>query len=240
MTFRTEVIGDCTLILGDCREVLPTLGPVDAVVTDPPYGIGESAAKNRTRGGGGGRLGMCAPTDYGDDDWDQEPCAPEVLAWMRENSRWQIIFGGNYFDLPPTSCWLVWDKENTGDFADAELAWTNLRKAVRLKRWMWNGGLRKGREERFHLTQKPLGVMEWCLGHLPEMGGGVVLDPFMGSGTTGVACARMGLRFIGVEREPRHFETACRRIREAYEQPRLFAEPAPKPVQTNLFAGDAA
>jgi site-specific DNA-methyltransferase (adenine-specific)/modification methylase len=231
---RVERIGEAVLILGDCREVLPSLGRVDAVVTDPPYGIGESAARNRTRDNG------VKATDYGDDDWDQEPCAPEVLAWMRTNSRWQIIFGGNYFDLPPTSCWLVWDKENTGDFADAELAWTNLPKAVRLKRWMWNGMLRKGREERFRLTQKPLGVMEWCLGHLPDITGGVVLDPFMGSGTTGVACVRLGLKFIGVEREPRHFETSCRRIAEAYAQPTLFAEPIAKPVQTSLFSGDAA
>lgn len=170
--FRQESIGDCRLILGDCREVLETIGPVGAVVTDPPYGIGESAKRNNTRSGPGGRLGGLRPRDYGEDDWDQEPCPPEVLTWIRKHSRWQIIFGGNYFDLPPTSCWLVWDKENTGEFADAELAWTNLPKAVRLKRWMWNGGLRKGGEERFHLTQKPLGVMEWCLTHLPDRGGG--------------------------------------------------------------------
>jgi DNA modification methylase len=232
---RTEQIGDATLYLGDCREVLATLGPVHAVVTDPPYGIGESAAKNRTRGGKG-----VEPTDYGDDDWDREPCPPEVIAWMRAQSRWQIIFGGNYFELPPTGCWLVWDKENTGDFADAELAWTNLPKAVRLKRHMWNGMLRKDREPRFHLTQKPLAVMQWALGHLPDRGGGVVADPFMGSGTTGVACVAEGWSFVGIEREARHFETACRRIEEAYKQPRLFAEPPPKPVQPSMFTGGGA
>ncbi len=233
---RIETIGDATLYLGDCRDILPTLGPVDAVVTDPPYGIGESAAKNRTRGGGGGRLGMCAPTDYGDDDWDQEPCSPDMLRWMRSNSRWQIIFGGNYFDLPPSSCWLIWDKENTGDFADAEMAWTNLRKAIRLKRHMWNGGLRKGHEERFHLTQKPVDIMAWTLTHLPAESK-TVIDPFMGSGTTGVACALAGLTFIGIERECRHFDTACRRIEAAYRQPRLFDEPAPKAVQPSLLEG---
>lgn len=238
MSPRVEIIGDAALYLGDCRDILPTLGPVDAVVTDPPYGIGESAAKNRTRGGKGGAGAGVAPTDYGDDDWDAQPCPPDALAWMRDNSRWQIIFGGNYFPLPPTSCWLVWDKENTGDFADAEMAWTNLPKAIRLKRWMWNGMLRKGQEPRFHLTQKPLGVMEWCLTHLPA-DARLIADPFMGSGTTGVACARAGLRFIGVEREPRHFDTACRRIEEAYRQPRLFTEPPVKPVQTTMF-GDAA
>lgn len=230
---RKEVIGDATLYLGDCRDILPTLGKVDAVVTDPPYGIGESAAKNRTRG-----TVAIPPTDYGSDAWDAEPCPPEALAWILANSRVQVIFGGNYFPLPPTSCWLIWDKEVNGDFADAELAWTNLPKAVRLKRWMWNGMLRKGQEPRFHLTQKPLGVMQWCLTHLPA-DVRLIADPFMGSGTTGVACVLAGRQFIGVEREAHHFDTACRRIEEAYRQPRLFEEPAPKPVQDKLF-GDAA
>jgi len=250
---RIETIGECTLYLGDCRDILPTLGPVDAVVTDPPYGIGESAKRNNTRSGPGGRLGGLKPRDYGQDDWDQEPCPPEIIAWMRANSRWQIIFGGNHLHelvvgldgcpvrvgLPPAPCWLVWDKENTGDFADAELAWTNLPKAVRLKRHMWNGGLRKGGEERVHLTQKPLDVMAWSLSHLPA-DARLICDPFMGSGTTGVACARDDLSFIGVERESRYFDIACRRIEEAYKQPRLFAEPVVKPVQSSIFDGEAA
>lgn len=212
---KEVIIGDCRLILGDCLDVLPTLGKVDAVVTDPPYGIGESAAKNNTRGK------VAAPTDYGSDNWDQKPADPCVIAWMRGNSKWQIIYGGNYFELPPSPCWLVWDKQNTGDFADCELAWTNLPKAVRRIQWMWNGMLRKGKEERFHLTQKPLGVMEWTLDQLPK-GVTAVLDPYMGSGTTGVACVKRKLSFIGIEREDHHFATACERIRKAYAQPDMF------------------
>lgn len=224
------IIGGARLYLGDCREILPALGPVDAVVTDPPYGIGESAAKNRTRSN------IASATDYGDDDWDREPAPAEVIRWIRANSSWQIVFGGNYFELPPTSCWLVWDKESTGDYADAELAWTNLAKAVRLKRHMWNGMLRKDREPRFHLTQKPLAVMEWCLSHLPG-GATLILDPFMGSGTTGVACARRGLAFIGIERSPKHFATACRRIEEAQRQGDLIRNAAvpPRPEQRALL-----
>jgi DNA modification methylase len=256
---RVERIGEAVLYQADCREVLPTLGRVAAVVTDPPYGIGETSARNSTRakpmGTAGGERNttgrIIEVRDYGDDAWDREPCPPEVLAWMRANSAWQIIFGGNHLHelvateagparvgLPPSACWLVWDKENSGDFADAELAWTNLKGAVRLKRHMWNGMLRKGREPRFHLTQKPLDVMAWALSHLPDLGGGVVLDPFMGSGTTGVACVGAGLPFIGIEREAHHFDTACRRIGEALTQPRLF-EPQrpPPPVQPVLFAG---
>ncbi len=228
---RKEVIGSCELYLGDCLEILPLLGKVDAVVTDPPYGIGESASKNRTR------ENAAPPGDYGTDDWDQSPADPRNIAWMRENSDCQIIFGGNYFDLPPSKCWLVWDKENgANDFADCELAWTNLDKAVRRINWMWNGMLRKGKEERFHLTQKPLGDMEWALSHLPASVR-TVLDPYAGSGTTGVACVKRRLQFIGIERESHHFETMCRRIEDAVSRPDMFVDAArpPVPVQETML-----
>jgi DNA modification methylase len=225
---RTETIGECTLILGDCRDVLPTLGKFDACVTDPPYGIGEAAGKNKSR------TNLAVAKDYGKDDWDNEPCSPELIAQIRAISQWQIIFGGNFFELPPSSCWLVWDKLNTGDFADCELAWTNLPIAVRRIKFMWNGMLRANGEERGdHPTQKPIGVMEWALGHL--IGSHSIIDPFMGSGTTGVACARLGLKFTGIEREQKYYAAACRRIEAAYKQPRLFAEPAPKPKQEALL-----
>jgi len=229
MSVRKEQLSENIVVYcGDNREILPTLGRFDACVTDPPYGIGESAAKNRTRGL------LAKPTDYGTDAWDAEPADPDVIVWMRQNCDWQIIFGGNYFSLPPSSCWLVWDKEVNGDFADCELAWTNLPKAVRRLRWMWNGMLRKGREERFHLTQKPLGVMSWCLEHLPP-DVRTVIDPYAGSGTTGVACVGKSLGFTGIEREAHHFDTTCRRIAEELRRPRLFAEPVAKPVQEALF-----
>jgi DNA modification methylase len=217
---RKEVIGRATLYLGDCRDILPTLGKVDAVVTDPPYGIGESAKKAATRGRASELCPRAIVKTYIGDAWDHEPCPAEVIAWLRENSQWQVIFGGNYFDLPPTSCWLIWDKENSGDFADAEMAWTNLPKAIRLIRHMWNGMIRKGREERFHLTQKPRDVMAWCLTHVPDAA--TILDPFMGSGTTGVAAVQMQRDFIGIEREPAYFDIACRRIEDAQRQGSLF------------------
>lgn len=226
---REEIIGDCRLILGDCRDVLPMLGRFDACVTDPPYGIGEAAGKNASRGN------LAVAKDYGKDEWDNEPCSPDLIAQIRAISQWQIIFGGNYYALPPASCWLVWDKENgNNDFADCELAWTNLPKAVRRIKFMWNGMLRANGETRGdHPTQKPIGVMEWALGHLIDSHS--VIDPFMGSGTTGVACVRQGLKFTGIEREPKYFDIACRRIEEAYRQPRLFAEPTPKPKQEALL-----
>ncbi len=213
-----------TLYLGDCREILPTLGKVDAVVTDPPYGIGESSAKVASRGK------LAAPKDYGAFDWDKEPPPAWVIQMLRDISRYQIIFGGNYYDLPPSSCWLVWDKKNgSNDFADCELAWTNMPKAVRRIEWLWNGMIRKGSDVREHPTQKPLGVMSWALDQLPD-DAKLVCDPFMGSGTTGVAAVTRGLSFVGIEREPAYFETALARISEALERPSLLVE-TPKPMK---------
>ena len=226
---RSEQIGDATLILGDCREVLPTLGRVDAVVTDPPYGIGEAAGKNASRGN------LAHAKDYGIEAWDDAPIPADLMALVRGAGRWCVVFGGNYYECPPASCWLVWDKMNTGDFADCELAWTNLPKAVRRIRYMWNGMIRANGETRGdHPTQKPIGVMSWVLQQLPQ-NTRTVLDPFMGSGTTGVSCVAEGLSFLGIEREPRYFDIACRRIEEAYRQPRLFAEPRPQPVQEAML-----
>jgi DNA modification methylase len=212
-----EIIGDATLYLGDCSEILPTLDKVDAVVTDPPYGIGESAGKNKSRGN------LAVAKDYGDDDWDISPISDELIKSVIGAGRNAIVFGGNYYAMPPTKCWLIWDKENgENDFADAELAWTNLNKAVRLRRYMWNGMLRANKEPRGdHPTQKPIGIMEWCISHLPE-GTQTILDPFMGSGTTGVACMNLQRKFIGIEREQKYFDIACKRIEQAQKQERLF------------------
>lgn len=207
---RVEHIGAATLYLGRCEDVLPTLQRVDAVVTDPPYGIGEAAGKNASRGN------MAVAKDYGSEDWDNQPISAEIMAAVRAAGRWNIIFGGNYYDCPPASCWLVWDKVNgTNDFADCELAWTNLPKAVRRIRYMWNGMIREpGAQRGDHPTQKPLEVMKWAISHLPAPAD-IILDPFMGSGTTGVAALQLGRRFIGVEKSPVFFEAACRRLREA-------------------------
>ena len=234
MTHREEIIGDCRLILGDSEQVLHGLPVFDAVVSDPPYGIGEAAGKNKSRGN------IAVAKDYGCDEWDNEPVSSDLMALVRAAGCHQIIFGGNYYALPATSCWLVWDKLNgENDFADCELAWTNLPKAVRRIRYLWNGMLRANGEERGdHPTQKPVGVMAWALNQLPA-GTRTIIDPFMGSGTTGVACALAGLTFTGIERETRYFDAACRRIEAAYKQPRLFAEPAPKVVQPS-FLDDAA
>lgn len=212
-----QEIGNSTVILGDCVDILPILGKFDAVVTDPPYGIGEARKNNASRGK------LAIAKDYGVSDWDDQPITKESVDLLRNISKWQIIFGGNYFDLPPTKCWLIWDKENgASDFADAELAWTNLDKAVRLKRYMWNGMLRANKEPRGdHPTQKPVGIMEWVISHLPSTVN-TIIDPYMGSGTTGVACMNLEKRFVGIERERKYFDIACKRLENAQRQERLF------------------
>ena len=236
---KEVVIGDARLLLGDCLSIMPTLEPVDAVVTDPPYGIGESAGKAKTRTSGLASSLTRAHLylrDYGEDDWDNQT-ADQAVQLAISKAKHCIIFGGNYYDLPPTSCWLIWDKKNgASDFADCEMAWTNLSMAVRKIDYLWNGCLRRERHiAREHPTQKPLGVMVWCLEKLPATAT-IILDPFMGSGTTGVACAKLGRKFIGIEQEEKYFDIACERIRKAYDQPDLFiAPPEEKPKQKGLL-----
>ena len=180
----------------------------DLLLTDPPYGIGEARGKNKSRSN------LAEARDYGVSSWDDAP-ANEAIALARRLSHWQIVFGGNYYDLGPTKCWLVWDKENgESDFADCELAWTNFEKAIRRFRYRWAGMLQEpgvAREFREHPTQKPEAVMRWALSHAPESTR-TVLDPFMGSGTTLVAAKRLGKIATGIEREERYCEIAARRL----------------------------
>lgn len=224
---KPVIIGDATLYMGDCQEFLASIDNVDAVITDPPYGINENSKKVASR------KNAAAVKDYGHFDWDKESPSPALIGKLRTISTWQAIFGGNYFDLPPTSCWLVWDKLNSGDFADCELAWTNWPKAVRRIQWRWNGMIRQGNEERYHPTQKPLEVMKWVIDLCPSAE--TVLDPFMGSGTTGVAAIQLGRKFIGIERDERYFEIACRRIEQAVAQGQLFAPEPVKQIQESLL-----
>lgn len=230
--WREEIIGDCRLILGDCRDVLPSIGCVDLVLADPPYGIGEAKKQGTSRVRPTAKWTNPTPSKYEQMEWDNFPADDSVIGLITA-SQAAIIWGGNYFSVPPSKCWLVWDKKTTGDFADCELAWTNLDKAVRRFEWLWSGFKKQEPEERMHPTQKPVKLMEWCI--LMAGNPQTILDPFMGSGTTGVACANLGRKFIGIEREPRYFDIACRRIEQAYSQPRLFTDDAPKAEQEKLF-----
>lgn len=219
-------IGECRLILGDCRDILPTLPKVDAVITDPPYGINAARTRNSAKDGW---------VDYGCDGWDVERANAETISSLLTAGDSVIVWGGNYFTdvLPPSMGWLSWDKGQDGfSLADFELAWTNRNKAARRINYPRALALQDGKQ---HPTQKPLAVMRWCI----EQAGSpqTILDPFMGSGTTGVACVQMGRKFIGIEREPKYFDIACRRIEQAYAQPDFFVKVSPDdtPKQADLI-----
>jgi DNA modification methylase len=219
---RIEKIGDATLYLADCMDVLPTLDRVDAVITDPPYGIGQDGGAQRTRGSkrkSGKKMG-----------WDSSRPDAAVFSLMEIAADVRIYWGGNYFAdvLPPSMGWLYWEKRMGGDFADGELAWTSQHKALRQFSYYRKN---KGDE---HPTQKPLVLMKWCIEQCknnPQ----TILDPFMGSGTTGVAAIQMGRKFIGIEREESYFNIACERIEQATKQQFLFnPQSFDKPEQNTI------
>ena len=212
MSFEKVIIGNAELYCGDCMEVLPTLPKVDAVITDPPYGILADKAKAHSS--------IRDNEDWPRSEWDKQRPGPEVLRKLPTLAAKVAIWGGNYFAdcLPPSSGWLVWRKpeaETGFSLADAELCWTSEGFATRMKTF-------PRRDGNDHPTQKPVVVMAWPLNHLKIPKGAIVLDPFMGSGTTGVACMNLGLKFIGIELEPKYFDIACRRIEQAQQQLKLF------------------
>ena len=202
-------IGRAKLACGDCRDILPTLGKVDAVVTDPPFGLG-AKMQGGTWGAKEGFKEML--------DWDAEAPPLELLLSIVSLADRVVMWGGNYFGLPPSRCWLVWDKSNAvPTMADVELAWSNLDRPAKRFRGM------VGRVEYGHPTQKPLDLMKWTIAQVEHTGfANIIADPFMGSGTTGVAAVQMGRDFIGIERERRYFDIACRRIEDAQKQGDLF------------------
>lgn len=199
MSFEKQVIRDCVLYRGDCLEVLPTLKGLEserlAIVTDPPFGIYDC----------GGKWGKKQ-----DLQWDREP-AKGIEELVKGKPA--IVWGGNYFKLPPSRGWLVWYKrDSVPSAADVELAWTSFD----MNSQLIDQTIAATNAERCgHPTQKPTRVMRWCMTFLPYSTQ-VVVDPFMGSGTTGVACIGSGRKFIGIELERRYFDIACRCIEKAY------------------------
>jgi DNA modification methylase len=226
---RVEHIGPHTLYLGDCREILPTLGRVDAVVTDPPYGM--NAAIGGITAGNSSRWALSSAASA----WDSKPqawdeIAPPIVATFPEIAGEVIVWGGQFFDLPQERGWLVWNKI-IRNFSSSvcELAWTNLE--IPVDAFDYSHG-QLATDGKHHPTQKPLPLMVWCVN---KVEGETILDPFMGSGTTGVACQKLGRKFIGIEIEPKYFDIACRRIEEAMRQPDLFVEPVKQAEQLDLM-----
>ena len=179
-----------TLYHGDCREIVPLLGRFDLLLTDPPYGLAMS----------GGTWGKKMDATY--QAWDEKVKDISPLLTKAMN---QIIWGGNYFTLPPSRGWLIWKKPYFPTMADAELAWTSYDMNTRVFESTRTNG-----ESKEHPTQKPVELMAWCLGYAP--GAQTVLDPFAGSGTTGRACKDLGRKCVMIEREEKYCEIAARRL----------------------------
>ena len=235
---RREVIGDCTLYLGDCREILPSLGKVDAVVSDPPYGI-------NYKGGSTGKSGISTTkkrfteTIRGDD----RPFDPGLFIAM--GARCCFTGAQHFAKRLPGGAFHVWIKRGPYapiDQADGDLIWISGDKTpLRIVDMVWRGICRnvENTEPIEHPTQKPVALMAWCIEK--TVTSGTILDPFMGSGTTGVACVRLGRRFVGVEIDSRHFDTACRRIERAHSQPDIFISTScdyDKPTQMRIEFAD--
>jgi len=202
------VIGNARLYLGDCREILPTLPKVDAVITDPPYGIGAGRMS----------LGKWRTAAMEKGDWDS--VAPDLSPVLSLGVP-AIVWGGNYFPLPPSRAYLIWNKGagfKGRDFAECEQAWCSFDGNARV--FDFDPLARGTYRDKQHPTQKPVELMEWCLSFVPKAL--ILLDPFMGSGTTGIACHNLGRSFIGIEREPKYFDIACRRIEDSQRQSRMF------------------
>ena len=224
-----------TLILGDCREVLPTLVGIDAVVSDPPYGMSWNTDSTRFTGGNQKR-GDGRP-DYGAIVADDSPFDPAPWLVFPET----ILWGANHYSARlPIGSTLVWLKKSPhayGTFlSDAEIGWQSAGHGVYCKHVEFQGGLARKAEhnglQAAHPSQKPIDLMCWCVQRLK--GGHHILDPYMGSGTTGLACLRLGRSFTGIEIEPKYFDIACRRISDALARPDMFVRRAPEPKQEAL------
>lgn len=234
---KPVIIGDAELWLGDCLEVLPGLGNVDAVVTDPPYGISHQSNHGAS--------------------WEKTQIAGDSDTSLRDTvlEQFDNVAAFGTWKTPPirnTKGCLVFDKGPAFGMGDLQFPWKGSFELIYIRGSIWRGkrdeGVLRGhiqvswetqfkglgeREARSHPHQKPVSLCQELIKKLPN--DATILDPFMGSGTTGVACAKLGRKFIGIELERRYFDIACRRIEEAYRQPRLFAEPVAKPKQEKML-----
>ena len=215
------VIGNAELWHGDCREVLPMLPKHDLLLTDPPFGLGAKLH--------GGTWGTKFDGDYS--AWDSAPAPDWLMGLMLEKAEAVIVWGGNYYALPLSRGWLAWRKPDAPPtMAHLELAWTSYDMNAK----MLDHSIAATNAERAgHPTQKPIRVMAWSLEFAPAAR--TVCDPFMGSGTTGVACAQLGKAFTGIERERKYFDIACERIARAQAQGQLLPpEPVAAPEQQTM------
>ncbi len=201
-----------TIYHGNCLDILPYLDPVDLVLTDPQYGIGEDGKTNSTRS----CIAESKDYDIGS-RWDNERF-PDILKIVKMGTH-AIVWGGNYYTdvLGASSCWIVWDKDNgKNDFADCELAWTNFETAVRKFKYKWHGMIQKdmkNKEIRCHPTQKPVELFKWVMLNYSKKGMSI-LDPFCGSGTTGIVSMLLKRKCVLIDKEEKYCEISAKRCNE--------------------------
>lgn len=234
---RDVTIGNARLILGDCRAIAPTLERPAAVISDPPYGVSE-----RTMRAAAGRSNLAECNDFPAVFGDDEPFDP--ADWLNA-APVVVLWGANHYcsRVPDGPSWLVWDKRDgipSNDNADCEIAWSNIGGPARVFRHLWSGMIKASEKDarRVHPTQKPVALMRWCIEQARVPVGGVILDPYAGSGSTIVAAVTMGYPAIGIEIEPRYYETMLRRVTEAQRQGDLLrpvAAPRVTPQQEAML-----
>jgi len=220
-----------TIYHGDCRQILPQLARFDLLLTDPPYGVDADRDRNSQKNGW---------VDYGSTGWDKAPITKEHLDMCRASCDKAVIWGGNYFELPPSMGWLCWNKgQRAFSLADGELAWTSERQAMRIFDYSRGEALQDGKQ---HPTQKPIALMKWCIGRMGLVCS--IVDPFMGSGTSLVAAKDLGIIATGIELEERYCEIAANRLRQsvlnfeaAPEMPSIYPEPELELVESTVYGG---
>lgn len=224
-------------IHGDCMDFLREQPDkaFDLAIVDPPYGIGASFANYL--GDSKRANAATAPTQYHFSSWDSSVPSDQYFHELRRVCRNQIIWGGNYFRLGPSPCYLVWDKDNsTSQFADCELAWTSFSSAVRKLRFKWHGMLQEdmsNKEERIHPTQKPVALYKWLLQNYAKQGD-TILDTHLGSGSSRIAAYDLGFDFTGIELDKDYFDAQEKRFADHIAQGNLFA-PAPPVVEQGML-----
>jgi site-specific DNA-methyltransferase (adenine-specific) len=197
----------------DCMEFLKTLedNAFDLAIVDPPYGIGESNKKQRTRKKHVNRVIHKAK------EWDNEIPSAEYFAELRRVSKNQIIWGANYMveHLQPSMGWIFWEKKIGGDFSDGELAYTSFNRALKMYT-KWSGGNNK-----IHPTQKPVKLYEWLLMNYAKEGD-KILDTHLGSGSIAIACHNLGFDLVGCELDTEYYNAACKRLKQHQAQLKIF------------------
>ena len=230
MTYTQKVvIGDATLLLGDCMDILPSLGKVDAVITDPPFGVGNFVQTTGALRGRGAEMGKAV-------DWNESAPPPEFFSLLKSMSKHRIIWGANFFNcFEDRGGAIIWDKaQPMPNFSKADIASCTHFQKTEIVRIPWTNFDVARVAQTDHPCERPVELYDWCIRYLP---GHIlsILDPFLGSGSCGVAAIRAGRKFIGIEREERYFDIAVKRIEQAVAQGQLFAPEQTKQVQEALL-----